>query len=66
MLHYYLDELRVRRRDGDVLVQAGGLPRGEHLTVAFKHRLLLQIDPQHVAVLPLLVRQVFQDGGGGL
>lgn len=64
--HYYLDELRVGHRDGDVLVQAGRLPRGEHLTVAFKHRLLLQVDPQHVAVLPLLVRQVVQDGSDGL
>lgn len=64
--HHYLDELRVGRRDGDVLVQAGRLPRGEHLTVAFKHRLLLQVDPQHVAVLPLLVRQVVQDGSDGL
>lgn len=49
-----------------MLVQARRLPRREDLTVPLQHQLLLQVDHQDVAVLPLLVRQVVQNGPCGL
>lgn len=56
----HLNELRQAGGDRDVLVQAAGLSRGVDLPVGLQHQLLLQVDPQHVAVLPLLVRQIGQ------
>lgn len=61
-----LYQLRVGRGDGNVLVRARGLPRCQNLTIPLEHELLLQVDPQHVAVFPLLVGQVGQHGSGGL
>lgn len=49
-----------------VLVHTRGLSGTEDLTVGLQDQLILQIYPQNTAVLPLLVRQIRQNGSRGL